>query len=69
MKISYDLQEDILYFLIKEGPVFDSKEIDDEIRLEYGKEDEVLGIEVMNARKNVVRVLAERIAQQIKAIS
>jgi len=63
MKVSYDPQEDILYFLIREGPTFDSKEIDDESRLEYGKENEVLGIEVMNARKNVVRVLAEGIAQ------
>ncbi len=67
MKVSYDPEEDILYILVKRGRVFDSKEIDDDIRLEYDKGGEVAGLEIMNARRNLARTLAQEIAKEIKA--
>jgi len=43
--------------MIKEGPVFDSKEIDEDVRLEYDKDGEVAGIEIMNARRNLAKMM------------
>ena len=34
MKVNHDPETDILYIIVKEGPVFDSKELDDEVRIE-----------------------------------
>lgn len=67
MKVNYDSEEDILYIIVKEGPVFDSKEIDEDVRLEYNKSGEVAGIEIMNARRNLAKTLAQEIAREIKA--
>lgn len=57
LKVNYDAEEDILYIMIKEGPVFDSKEIDEDVRLEYDKDGEVAGIEIMNARRNLAKMM------------
>jgi uncharacterized protein YuzE len=67
LKVNYDPKEDILYFMVKEGPIVDSKEIGEDIRLEYDKSGEVTGLEIMNARKNIARTLAQEIAREIKA--
>lgn len=69
MKVYYDPKVDILYMVIREGPIYDSTELDEDVRLEYDKKGKIVGIEVMNARRNVARVLAEGIAEQIKAVS
>ncbi|OFX14982.1 hypothetical protein A3K71_05500 [archaeon RBG_16_50_20] len=65
MKISYDPEEDILYIVVKEGSIFDSREIDDDIRLEYDKKGDVAGLEIMNARKNIAQIFAREIAREI----
>lgn len=67
MKVNYDPEEDILYIVVKEGPIFDSKEIDEDIRLEYDKSGEVAGVEIMNARRNLAKTLAREIAREIAA--
>ena len=69
MKVNYDPEEDILYIVVKEGPVFDRKEIDEDVRLEYDKDGEVAGIAIMNARRNRAKTLAQEIAKEIKAIA
>ena len=69
MKVHYDPKVDILYMVIREGPIHDSRELDEDVRLEYDKKGEIVGIEVVNARRNVARVLAEGIVEQIKAVS
>ena len=40
---------------------------EEDIRLEYDKAGEVAGLEIMNARKNIARTLAQEIAREIKA--
>ena len=67
LKVTYDPEEDILYIVVREGRVFDSREIDEDIRLEYDKDGEVAGIEIMNARRNLAKSLAQEIAKEIKA--
>ncbi len=54
-------------FVIKEGPVFDSREIDDDLRLEYDKTGEVAGVEIMHATRNIARILTQQIAREIGA--
>jgi uncharacterized protein YuzE len=54
MKVRYDPEADILYFLIKEGEVEDTIEVDEDIFIEYGADREIVGIEVWQARKNVL---------------
>lgn len=65
MKANYDPEEDILYIVVKEGSIFDSKEIDEDIRLEYDKKGDVAGLEIMNARKNIAKTFAREIAREI----
>ena len=65
LKISYDPEEDILYIVVKEGSIFDSREIDDDIKLEYDKKGDVAGLEIMNARKNIAQIFAREIAREI----
>lgn len=66
LKINYDPEEDILYIVVKEGPIFDSREIDEDIRLEYDKKGNVAGLEIMNARKNIAKTFAREIAREIR---
>ncbi|MEM3079440.1 MAG: DUF2283 domain-containing protein [Thermoproteota archaeon] len=35
LRINYDAEEDILYIIIREGPIADSKELDEDVRVEY----------------------------------
>jgi len=69
LKVNYDAEEDILYIVVKEGPVSDSKEVDEDIRLEFDRNGEVAGIEIMNARRSIAKTLAQEIAKEIKAAS
>ena len=66
MKVSYDHESDILYIIIKEGPAYDSEELNEDVRVEYDKEHRIIGIEIFDARRNVGKVMAEEIAQHVK---
>ena len=67
MKVNYDPGTDILYIIVKEGPIFDSKELDDDVRIEYDKDGQIAGIEVHNSRNNIFKVAASEIAQQLQS--
>ena len=64
VKMWYDVEVDILYISLKEGESVDSKEIEDNIRLEYNKDGEIIGIEI----SNISRYLAKHIAEKLKGI-
>jgi len=67
LRVTYDREEDILYLVVKEGQIFDSKDVNEDIRLEYDKNGEVAGVEIMNARRNIARTLAREIVREIRA--
>ncbi len=69
LKVNYDPEEDILYIVVKDGSIFDSKEIDEDIRSEYDKEGNVAGLEIMNARRNLAKTFAREIAKEIGSIT
>jgi len=67
MKIRYDSDADILYILIKKGNVKDTVEISEDLFIEYDENDNIIGIEIWQAKKNVLKELMEFIKQAIKA--
>jgi uncharacterized protein YuzE len=67
MRAHYDPEVDILYLTIRRGPISDSKELDEDVRLEYDKRGAIVGIEITNARRNLARPLSATIARQLKA--
>jgi len=67
MKIRYDPEADILYILIKEGSIKNTVEISDDLFIEYDENNNIVGIEIWQARKNVLKELMEYIKDAIKA--
>ena len=65
MKVNYDPVEDTLYIVIKKGLVLDSKEIGEDIRVEYDRKGNLAGLEIVNARRNLARTFAHEIAKEI----
>ena len=67
LKIHYDPDVDILYLIIRRGPIRDSRELDEDVRVEFDKKGAIVGIEIANARRNLARPLSATIAKQLKA--
>ncbi len=54
MKIEYDEQADLLYLRLDPRPQeVMNKRVAEDIVLDVGKEDKIVGIEIMNASKNL----------------
>lgn len=52
MKISYDPQADALYIRLQDGAAEHRVvRLTDDVAVDYGSDDEVLGLEVLNARR------------------
>ena len=49
MKLRYDEQVDILYIRLKETPYHESDEIKEGIIMDYDKEGNIIGIEILDA--------------------
>ncbi|PZC46562.1 MAG: Uncharacterized protein YuzE [Chloroflexi bacterium] len=49
MKITYDTEADAIYIQFMEAPFSTNKEVADGVILDIGKDNEVLGIEVLDA--------------------
>ena len=65
MKVTYDPEADIIYMVLRDGEVYDSREENEDIRLEYDKEGQLIGIEIMNARANLIAAIAKEISREI----
>lgn len=53
MKITYDKQTDAMYILFKKGKLFDSVEVGTNLVVDQDKKGELLGLEILNASKNL----------------
>ena len=67
MKVRYDPKADILYILIREGPVSDTDEVDEDVWFEYDSEGNVIGIEIWNAGERVIQKSLLEIEKYVKA--
>ena len=64
VKMWYDEETDILYLSLREGRAVDSEEIEENIRVEYDKQGEIVGLEI----SNISRYLAKSIAEKLKEV-
>jgi len=53
MKVIYDSQTDSLTILLRDVPVKESDEIRDGLIVDYGDDDRIVAIEMLDASKNV----------------
>ncbi|ACS90982.1 DUF2283 domain-containing protein [Thermococcus sibiricus] len=67
MKIRYDPKADILYILIKEGEIFDTDEVDEDVWIEYDENGRIMGIEIWNAGEKVIINALREIEKYTKA--
>jgi uncharacterized protein YuzE len=51
MKVKYDKEQDILYILFSDEPVYESDEEKKGMILDYSSNGQITGIEVLNASK------------------
>lgn len=65
MKVTYDPEADIIYMVLRDGEIYDSREENEDVRLEYDKDGQLIGIEIMNARTNLIAAIAEEISREI----
>ena len=49
MKISYDPKHDVLYLKFSENEIIDTVEVDRGVLIDYGKNGEMIGFEMINA--------------------
>lgn len=66
IKVWFDEETDILYISLKDGSAVDSEEIAENVRIEYDKQNQVIGIEIYNVTKLVAKNLAKEIEKVIK---
>lgn len=59
----YDGAADVLYLVVAQGPIDRSAEVAPGITLEYGKDGEIIGLEILRASK----ILAEKIVASLHA--
>ncbi|MCD6574036.1 MAG: DUF2283 domain-containing protein [Thermoplasmata archaeon] len=53
MKISYDPDTDALYIIFKKRNYKMSKELERDIIFDYSKDNEIIGVEILNASKKL----------------
>lgn len=68
MKINYDKKVDAIYITLKKGKYDHTKKITDNILVDVTKKGEVLGLEILEASKNIGKIKKEKIAVEFAGI-
>lgn len=56
MKITYDKRVDAMYIKLKKGRYDHTKKVTDDILVDVSKKGEVLGLEILDASKNIGKI-------------
>ena len=59
MKIKYDPEADAMYITLKEAEVETTKEIEQNLILDYDKDGNVIGIEILFVKERMPHLLSE----------
>ena len=59
MKIRYDPDADAMYITLRDGKVDHTKELDENTIIDYNKENEVIGVELLFVKENNPNLLKE----------
>ncbi len=65
MKLEYDPQVDAAYITLVEGEVVDSEELRPGIVVDYDAHDRIVGIEILNVRKQFPDADLQRLELQV----
>ena len=63
MRERYDSEADILYIFVKKGSIKDTIEVSDDLFVEYDENNRIAGIELWQARKNLLPELMSYVEQ------
>ena len=61
MKITYDKKIDAMYIRLKKGRYGHTKKITDDILVDVSKKGQVLGLEILDASRNIGKIKPEKI--------
>jgi len=67
VKVWFDEETDILYLSLREGISVDSEEVAEDVRVEYDKQDQIIGVEIYNITKMLAKPLARQLREAVKA--
>ena len=68
MKITYDEKVDAMYIKLRTGRYDHSKKVTDDILVDVNQKGEVLGLEILDASKNIGKVKKEKVAVEFAGI-
>ena len=67
VKVWFDEETDILYLSLKEVISVDSEEVAEDVRVEYDKQGQIIGVEIHNITKMLAKPLARKLREAVKA--
>ena len=67
VKVWFDEETDILYVSLREGISVDSEEVAEDVRVEYDKQGQIIGVEIHNITKMLAKSLARQLKEAVKA--
>ena len=68
VKVWFDEETDILYLSLKEVISVDSEEVaEEDVRVEYDKQGQIIGVEIHNITKMLAKPLARQLREAVKA--
>ena len=68
VKVWFDEETDILYVSLREGISVDSEEVaEEDVRVEYDKQGQIIGVEIHNITKMLAKPLARQLREAVKA--
>jgi len=67
VKVWFDEETDILYLSLREGISVDSEEVAEDVRVEYDKQGQIIGVEIYNIAKMLAKPLARQLREAVKA--
>lgn len=67
MKITYDKKVDAMYIKLRIGRYDHSKKVTDDILVDVTKKGEILGLEILDASKNIGKVKKEKVPIEFAA--
>lgn len=62
MKINFDKKADAVYLEFDDSSFFKNKKIDDETIFDFNEENQIIGIEILNASKRIAPKFLQKIS-------
>lgn len=69
MKITYDKKVDAMYIKLRKGSYDHTKKVTDNILVDVSKKGEVLGLEILDASRNIGKIKKEKVPVEFAAVS